>query len=35
MGGVNVGKVRMEMGRELARRFPVEGGHRRACARLW
>ena len=24
MGGVNVGKVRMEMGRELARRFPVE-----------
>ena len=24
MGGVNVGKVRMEMGRELARKFPVE-----------
>ena len=24
LGGVNVGKVRMEMGRELARRFPVE-----------
>src|SRR3981189_3167380 len=24
MGGVNVGKVRMEMGRELARRFPVK-----------
>jgi amidophosphoribosyltransferase len=24
IGGVNVGKVRMEMGRELARRFPVE-----------
>ena len=24
IGGVNVGKVRMEMGRELARKFPVE-----------
>src|SRR5437763_17048384 len=24
MGSVNVGKVRMEMGRELARRFPVD-----------
>ena len=24
MGGVNVGKVRMEMGREMARRFPVK-----------
>jgi amidophosphoribosyltransferase len=24
VGGVNVGKVRMEMGRELARRFPAE-----------
>ena len=24
MGGVNIGKVRMEMGRELARRFPVK-----------
>src|SRR6201987_5090994 len=24
MGGVNVGKVRIEMGRDLARRFPVE-----------
>ena len=24
LGGVNVGKVRMEMGRELARKFPVE-----------
>jgi amidophosphoribosyltransferase len=24
IGGVNVGKVRMEMGRELARKFPIE-----------
>jgi len=24
IGGVNVGKVRMEMGRELARKFPVD-----------
>ena len=24
IGGVNVGKVRTEMGRELARKFPVE-----------